>query len=107
MNIIYGDGHDKHESHQYAADFDPADDWHTYTMEWTPDYISWNVDGKEVRHVKSDDPAVHLMGKEQSLRMNFWTPTFQSWGWGLDAKDMPWFVLYDYVEVYTYDQGND
>jgi len=34
--------------------------------------------------------------------MNFWTPTFESWGKGLDAKDMPWYVMYDYVETYTY-----
>jgi len=34
--------------------------------------------------------------------MNFWTPTFESWGKGLDAKDMPWYVLYDYVETFTY-----
>jgi len=34
--------------------------------------------------------------------MNFWTPTFESWGKGLDAKDMPWTVEYDYVETYTY-----
>ena len=34
--------------------------------------------------------------------MNFWTPTFQSWGQGLDATNMPWYVLYDYVETFTY-----
>ena len=34
--------------------------------------------------------------------MNFWTPTFHSWGKGFDAADMPWYVLYDYVEVYKY-----
>ena len=35
--------------------------------------------------------------------MNFWTPTFSSWGHGLDPVDMPWYVLYDYVEVFHYD----
>ena len=34
--------------------------------------------------------------------MNFWTPTFESWGKGFDAKDMPWYVYYDYVETYTW-----
>ena len=42
------------------------------------------------------------MNKEQSLRMNFWTPTFHSWGHGLDTSDMPWFLLYDYVEVHNW-----
>ena len=104
MNVIYGDGVDKHESHKYAREFNPHDEWHTYTMEWTPDYISWSVDGQEMRHVDLDDPAVEQMVKEQTLRMNFWTPTFPSWGHGLDASDMPWYVLYDFVEVHTYDE---
>ena len=38
--------------------------------------------------------------------MNFWTPTFHSWGKDLDAVDMPWYVLYDYVEVFTYDEAD-
>jgi len=43
------------------------------------------------------------MNKAQSLRMNFWTPEFSSWGHSLRAESMPWYVLYDYVEVYKYD----
>ena len=103
MNMIYGDGHDKVESHEYAHRFDPKDDWHVYEMEWTPDYVSWTIDGHEVRHSTHDrDSAVDHMHKAQSLRMNFWTPTFDSWGHDFNAADMPWYVLYDYVEVYHY-----
>jgi len=102
MNIIYGDGHNKLENHDYAPNFNPGNEWHEYVMEWTPDYISWSIDGHEVRHVPGDDPSVQFMKKEQSLRMNFWTPTFHSWGEGFDPADMPWYVLYDYVEVFTY-----
>ena len=36
--------------------------------------------------------------------MNFWTPTFHSWGKGFDPVDMPWYVLYDYVEVFSYNE---
>ena len=42
------------------------------------------------------------MSKGQSVMMNFWTPTFESWGKGFDAVDMPWYVKYDYVETYTW-----
>ena len=104
MNIIYGDGHNKLESHDYAHDFQPSTDWHTYEMSWTPDYISWAIDGMEIRHVPTTDAAVEFMQKAQSLRMNFWTPTFHSWGDGFDPVDMPWYVLYDYVEVFNYDE---
>lgn len=105
MNIIYGDGHNKLESHDYAHDFQPSTDWHTYEMSWTPDYISWAIDGMEIRHVPASDASVQFMNKAQSLRMNFWTPTFHSWGDGFDPHDMPWYVLYDYVEVFTYDEN--
>ena len=101
-NVIYGDGHSKKETQSYANHFDPREDWHTYSMEWTPDYISWSIDDKEVRHLDSSSEAVQLMGKSQSLRMNFWTPTFHAWGQGFDPADMPWYALYDYVEVFTY-----
>ena len=102
MNIIYGDGHSKHESHEYKRDFNPKDDWHIYEMAWTPDYIAWSIDNKEVRRVDSRDPSLQYMNKGQSVMMNFWTPTFESWGKGFNAADMPWYVLYDYIETYTW-----
>jgi len=102
MNIIYGDGHSKRESHDYAQNFDPKSDWHIYEITWTPDYVQWRIDDKEIRRVQGEDPAVKFLRKEQSVMMNFWTPTFHSWGQGFDDKDMPWYVYYDYVETYTY-----
>ena len=38
--------------------------------------------------------------------MNFWTPTWDNWGHGRDASTMPWFVYYDYIEVYAYDHNS-
>ena len=102
MNAIYGDGNKKNESHDYVKSFDPLDDWHIYEIEWHPKFISWSIDNKEVRRIPMDDPSVKYMNKGQSLMMNFWTPTFDSWGHGFNAADMPWYCIYDYVETYTY-----
>ena len=102
MNIIYGDGQAKHETHKYKDSFDPKDEWHIYEMAWTPDYVSWSIDNSEVRRVKTEDPSIKYLNKGQSVMMNFWTPTFDSWGKGFDAADMPWEVKYDYVETFTY-----
>ena len=63
MNIIYGDGHSKHESHNYHRKFDPKDEWHIYQMEWTPDYIAWSIDHTEIRRIEAHDPAVMHMNK--------------------------------------------
>ena len=103
--VIFGDGHNKLEDHDYARNFTPHDDWHTYEMEWTPDYISFSVDGHEVRHLPGTSvEAVNYLNKAQSIRMNFWTPTFHSWASGFDPIDMPWYLLFDYIEVYTYNE---
>ena len=80
-NIIYGDGHNKLEDHDYTRQFDPRDDWHVYAMEWTPDYVSFSIDGNVVRTLtESSSPSIKYLRKDQSLRMNFWTPTFHTWG---------------------------
>ena len=102
MNTIYGDGTTKRESHDYKAGFDPKNDWHIYEIAWTPDFIAWSIDSQEVRRINKDDPSVKFTSKPQSVMMNFWTPTFESWGKGLDSRDMPWYCMYDYVETYTY-----
>ena len=54
-NVIYGDGHNKLEDHDYSKNFDPSDDWHTYAFEWTPDHISWSVDDNEVRRLDASE----------------------------------------------------
>ena len=38
--------------------------------------------------------------------MNFWTPTWDNWGHGREPSSMPWYVYYDYVEVYAYDHNS-
>ena len=102
-NAIYGDGHVKSEDHAYAENVSIGDEWHVYQMEWTPNYISYSVDGNEVRHLKSDDSAaVNFMHKAQALKMNFWTPTFHAWGADFNPADMPWYLHFDYVEAYSY-----
>ena len=107
MNILYGDGDKKSESHNYAKDVDPTDAWHVYELTWTPEYISFNLDGKEVRRVDSSDPAVKLSHlKPQRLNMNFWTPTFAKWSDGLNADDLPWDLQFDWVETHVYDPAS-
>lgn len=106
-NIIYGDGHNGKKSEQQYNNY--SHDWnayHTYAIEWTPDYISWTVDGVVVRKTMAKDSAgVRFTNKSQKLEMNYWTPTWDNWGGGRDSSTMPWYVYYDYVEVYSYDHN--
>ena len=107
LNTIYGNGHSKLEDHSYQ-DFNLDDDWHIYEMEWTPNYISFAIDGREVRHLDGrDHQSVRYMHRDQSLKMNFWTPTFHSWGQDFNDVNMPWYLLVDYVEAYSYNKDSN
>lgn len=99
MNIIWRDGN---QDHNYATGFNPDTDWHTYTIEWTPDYVSWSVDGKLTRKTEGAED-VHFLDMPTQLMMNFWTPCWSPWNDFFDDVAMPWYAKYDFVEVYDYD----
>jgi beta-glucanase (GH16 family) len=45
---------------------DPDDDWGVYEFQWTPDYISWLYNGKEIRKVEksSNNPEIEYMTRK-------------------------------------------
>ena len=62
-NIIYGDGADqKLSDHEYTQWVDYSVP-HDYTIEWTPEYISWIYDGEVIRK-DVDTPGVKAEYKE-------------------------------------------
>ena len=65
------------QKYMYEDRFDPEDDWHTYTIDVTPRYISWSIDGKEVRKAAASTPFASNIHKEDlQLNLSFWTPSF-------------------------------
>jgi len=83
------------------------EEWHIYGIEWTPNYISWYVDGKIVHtYAKSLDKA--LLDKGQ---WTFDTPFFlilnQSVGNGehgmMPDMDYTYETLFDWIRVYQLD----
>lgn len=99
MNIIWKDGA---QDHNYATGFHPGTDWFTYSVEWTPDYVSWYVNDRLVRKTEGTED-VHFLNMPTQLMMNFWTPCWSPWNDYFDDAEMPWYAKYDFVEVYDYD----
>lgn len=65
----------------------------------------WTVDGRIARKALApDSAAVRFMDRSQYVFMNFWTPTWMPWGENLDLSSMPWFVQFDFVEAYSFNQ---
>ena len=94
--------------------FDATEGFHLFAMTWTPEYVSWEIDGVEIRrdplgqthstHLDADQVA--FLTKEQTLRFNLWAS--KSAGWvgaftGDELADAPKAQWIDYVRVYSYD----
>lgn len=46
-------------NHEYVYDlgFDASESYHTYAIDWKPNYIAWRVDGKEVYRTYNNIPS--------------------------------------------------
>jgi beta-glucanase (GH16 family) len=98
FNAIVGK-HQMNEKRQ-ILNFNPHKDFHTYSFDWTPEYISWSVDGQEV--YKQTGEHVAKMDKKQKIMMNIWPSEFWEWTGPWDPTKLPLYAMYDYVKYYEY-----
>jgi len=92
-----------HVHHQWL-NFDPTADFHTYAIEWTPDYIAWFVDNVEV--YRQTGAHVATLNKPQKIMMNIWPPAYSSWAGELDSRRLPFRAYYDWVNYAAYTPGS-
>ena len=94
---------EKHHSVSPAAD----QGFHTYGLEWTPDYVRWTLDGKEVRKTtrgENKNQVENLIGT-QGLRFNLWSSESAEWVGQFDESKLPLFQFINWVKVYEYKPG--
>ena len=91
---------------KHSLSYPVDEDYHVYVMEWTPDYVAWLVDGKEVRRTEAGDSKNQIASlvESQSLRFNLWASGTTSWVGKLNPNDIPATQYIDYVKVYSYDE---
>lgn len=118
-NIITGNGPndgcaDKKSYSEQLHPMSPAVDkvYHTYGLEWTPDYVSWIIDGIEVRRTKKGelnkdgrDQVADLGLREQGLRFNLWASEEPAWVGPWDDAILPVNQFINWVKVYKYTPG--
>ncbi|MBP6671835.1 MAG: family 16 glycosylhydrolase, partial [Bacteroidetes bacterium] len=92
-----------HVSH-YQSPFNPASDYHTYGFEWTPQYVAWFVDGKEVH--RQTGAHIEALNLPQKIMMNIWNPVYESWVGSWNDNVLPAFAYYDWVRYSAYTPGN-
>lgn len=102
FNAIVGH-HEMHE-HRETLSFNPHDDFHVYGFDWTPEYIAWSVDGKEV--YRQEGEHVRRMNAPQKIMMNVWISEFLDWTGPFDEAALPVQAEYDFVRYSEYDPAN-
>ncbi|WP_437805653.1 family 16 glycosylhydrolase [Sorangium sp. So ce1078] len=103
-NIITGMGTRVTSEQVHTADVSLADGYHTYGLEWTPDYVAWSLDGREVR--RTTGAQVGTLRNPQSLRMNTWSSDVTEWVGPFDDSVLPQHQFINWIKVYRYNNGN-
>lgn len=90
---------EKHHSVSPAANAG----FHTYGIEWTPNYVRWTVDGVEVR--KTEGGQVSDLKLTQGLRFNLWSSEDPGWVGAFNDNNLPIFQFINWVKAYKYTPG--
>ena len=109
-NIITGKAGAQITSEKHHG-LSPAADqaFHTYAIEWTPNYVRWTIDGVEVRKTETGvndnkNQVANLTGT-QGLRFNLWSSESTAWVGAFDESKLPLFQFINWVKVYKYTPG--
>jgi hypothetical protein len=81
-------------------------DYHTYTFEWTPTYISWSVDGKEFRRETGATATAFAQNATggMTVHFNLW-PGNASFGGDISKTTLPVHEYISWVQYSSYDNG--
>ena len=106
-NLITGTAKERKTSdkfHEIEADLSKT--FHTYALEWTPDSIVYELDGKRIRtYPASDSQVKDLRSKPQSWRMNLWASAWPDWSGPFDVKSLPTCQMVNWIRFLKYTPG--
>lgn len=104
-NALYGNPEMVHsESSGTAGNW--CGSFHTYTYEWTPDYIAWFVDGTELRRETGEDAAAFRDNVPAGMQIHFnvW-PGDSTFGGNFSPAILPLHQYVNWVQYYSYADG--
>lgn len=104
-NTIFGDP-EGIDPERAMLGLDLCSTFHVYAYEWTPEYISWTVDGVEVRREEGETALAFSENATEGmqLRFNVW-PGDSSFGGDFDPSILPVYEYIDWVEYSSYVNG--
>lgn len=81
--------------------FDPSEDFHEYTIEWTPEGAFFFVDGELLR---TWTKSIDRMTLPQNVLLTIWASSSVGWAGPVKDETAGASAVYDWVELYTYDR---
>jgi MYXO-CTERM domain-containing protein len=106
LNNTYGSPSTQHQSTP-SLGFDLCGGYHDYRFEWTPTYIAWAVDGKEIRRDTGDAATAYAQNATagMTIHFNIW-PGNSSFGGNINNTTLPVHQYISWVQYSSYDNGN-
>jgi endo-1,3-1,4-beta-glycanase ExoK len=102
-NIITGLGSRTTSEQVHVHPFSLADDYHTYALEWTPNYVAWQIDGVVARQTTGGQ--VSDLTSPQSLRFNIWAADLVSWVGAFDDAVLPQYQYVNWISYHRHEGG--
>ncbi len=105
-NALYGNPlNTSEESHTTLSD--PCGAYHDYRFEWTPEYIAWFVDGREIRRDTGAVAAAFAQNATAGMRIHFnvW-PGNANFGGNFDPASLPVRQFISWVQYSSFQNGS-
>ena len=105
-NLITGEASSRVQS-ENSHTIDNIEDFHEYTLIWTPDEVTWKVDD----HIIHQEFAQHsrqvrdMRDTPQSYRMNLWISESIAWAGKFNQAELPLQQVIDWIEYHEYIDG--
>jgi beta-glucanase (GH16 family) len=86
--------------------FDICGEYHTYSMEWTPDYIAWLIDGTQLRRVTgaSVTEYTQMASQGMTIHFNLW-PGDANFGGVFNSSILPVRQYVSWAQYSSYANG--
>ncbi|MGR5119126.1 family 16 glycosylhydrolase [Vibrio astriarenae] len=105
-NLITGTAANRIHSETIHA-VDELNEFQEYTLIWTPDEITWLVNGETVHQelASNSQQVLDMRDSPQSYRMNIWVSEAAEWVGQFSQQDLPLYQRVDWMEYYSYQDG--
>ncbi len=105
INNIYGNPKVQHQPNPTFS-FNLCSGYHDYRFEWTPDYIAWSVDEKEIRRDTGAAATAYSQNAASgmSFHFNIW-PGNSTFGGNINNTTLPVHQYISWVQYSSYANG--